>query len=290
MLPLKNELRYQISVIILCAGEGIRFKEITKNLPKPLLKVKSLNNIEILYHTINNFVELGLDRIVVIKGHLGNQIEDFISSLKNSKKFPLANLLVISSGEDYKLGSLFSFLSITKNNVIFKTDTLFLVIPGDTIFEFNLLKEIIIISLKNFNLIQAFPIAFYREMKVSELKEKHKNIIQNSPKSISIAQIERQNSNSFLKKIQKEDLRVLTNDEQVRQLIPIFIFNYNLVNEFLNLKGKVLINSIWETINHVIKNGEKVIAFKIDKRYQFYDIDTELDLLNFNMKKKKDGQ
>ncbi|MFX1314889.1 MAG: sugar phosphate nucleotidyltransferase [Promethearchaeota archaeon] len=290
MLPLKNELRYRISVIILCAGEGTRFKEITQNLPKPLLKVKSLNNIEILHHTINNFVKLGLNRIVVIKGHLGNQIEDFISSLKKSKKFPLVDLLIINSGEDYKLGPSFSFLSITKNSAIFKTDRLFLVIPGDTIFEFNLLKEIITILLKNFNLIQEFPIAFYREIKVKMLKEKHKKVIQNFPKSISIAQIERKDSGSFLKKIQKESLRVLKDSELIRQLIPIFLFNYNIVNDFLNLKGKVIINSIWETINYVINNGQKVIVFKINKRYEFYDIDSKLDLFNFNIKKKKDGQ
>ncbi|MFX1322502.1 MAG: sugar phosphate nucleotidyltransferase [Promethearchaeota archaeon] len=287
MLPLKNELRSKISVIILCAGEGTRFKEITKNLPKPLLKIKSLNNTTILHHTINNFIKLGINQIAVIKGHLGYQIDEFISSLQKIKKDLTDKLLIIDSGFDYKLGPLYSFLSMTKNNMIFKKDNLFLVIPGDTIFEFNLLNDIIITLMNNSNLIQEYPILFYRKIKVSNLKEKHNNVIQNSPKFISIVQIESKNSKTFLKAIQQEDLRVVQDLEIIKQVIPIFLFNFKIVNKFLKLKEKISANTIREIITYMINNGEKIIAIEIDNRFEFYDIDSKLDLYNYNLKKKK---
>jgi len=290
LLPLKNELQNKISVIILCAGEGTRFKEITKSLPKPLLKIKSLNNTTILHHTINNCIKLGINQIAVIKGHLGYQIDEFISSLQKIKKDLTDKLLIIDSGFDYKLGPLYSFLSMTKNNMIFKKDNLFLVIPGDTIFEFNLLNDIIITLMNNSNLIQEYPILFYRKIKVSNLKEKYKNVIQNSPKFISIVQIESKNSKTFLKAIQQEDLRVVQDIEIIRQVIPVFLFNFKIVNEFLKLKEKISANTIREIITYMINNGEKIIAIEIDNRFEFYDIDSKLDLYNYNLKKKKDGQ
>ncbi len=296
MLPLKNDfsmmktLIEKVKVVVLCAGEASRFKEITQNIPKPLLKIKSLNNITILHHTINNFIKLGINQIVVIKGHLGYQIDEFISLLKKTKKSLTDKLLIIDSGIDYKLGPLYSFLSITKNNMIFKKSNLFLVIPGDTIFEFNLLNELIITLMNNSNLIQEYPIIFYRKIKVNILKEKHNKIIQKSPKFISIIQIERKNSKTFLRAIQQEDLRVLQDIEFIRQAIPVFLFNFKIVSEFLKLKGKVSVNTIWEIINYMISNGEKIIAVEIDNRFEFYDIDSKLDLSNYNIKKKKDGQ
>lgn len=174
--------------------------------------------------------------------------------------------------------------------MIFKKSNLFLVIPGDTIFEFNLLNELIITLMNNSNLIQEYPIIFYRKIKVNILKENHNKIIQKSPKFISIIQIERKNSKTFLRAIQQEDLRVLQDIEFIRQVIPVFLFNFKIVSEFLKLKGKVSVNTIWEIINYMISNGEKIIAVEIDNRFEFYDIDSKLDLSNYNIKKKKDGQ
>lgn len=290
LLPQKNKFRNKISIIILCAGEGKRFKEITQNLPKPLLKIKSLNNITILQHTINNFTKLGINQIAIIKGHLGYQIDDFISSLKRTNKYLKDKLLIIDSGIDYKLGPLYSFLSITKNNMIFKKENLFLVIPGDTIFEFDLLSDIFTTLINNYNLIHEYPIISYRKIELNILKEKYKYLIQKSPKFISIAQIERNNSKKFLKAIQQEDLRVIKDIEFIRQIIPVFLFNFKLVSEFLKLKEKVSINTIREMINYVIGYGQKIIAIEIDNKFEFFDIDSKLDLLNLDIKKKRDGQ
>lgn len=290
LLPQKNELRNKISIIILCAGEGKRFKEITQNLPKPLLKIKSLNNNTILYHTINNFIKLGIRQIAIIKGHLGYQIDDFISSLKRTNKYLKDKLLIIDSGTDYKLGPLYSFLSITKNNKIFKKENLFLIIPGDTLFDFNLLSDIFTTLINNYNLIHEYPIIFYRKIEASILKEKYKSIIQISPKFISIAQIERTNSKIFLRAIQQRDLKDIKDIEFIRQIIPVFLFNFKIVSEFLKLKEKVPINTIREMINFVIGNGQNIIALEIENKFEFFDIDSKLDLLNLDIKKKKDGQ
>ena len=54
LLPQENNFPHEILVIILCAGEGTRFKKITKRIPKPLIKISALNNIPILQHLIKN--------------------------------------------------------------------------------------------------------------------------------------------------------------------------------------------------------------------------------------------
>ncbi len=281
-------MKNKIIAIILCAGEGIRLKEITRNIPKPLIKIKGLNNISILEHTISSLIELGIHRIAIVKGHLGTKIDECISSIKNYNSNFEEKLVIIDSGNQYKLGPLYSFLTITKNKNIFKRNFTYIVIPGDTIFQFKLLGQIFSIIVNNFNLTQKYPLIFYREMIVSALKE------QQESKSISIADIEKKDFKYFIRQIKQDILQDFSDSDFIRQLIPVFIFSFDFINRIKNVEKKFSVNTIREIINHMIRNGSEIIAMKIEKKFNFHDIDYETDLNIFNnlskRRKKEDNR
>jgi NDP-sugar pyrophosphorylase family protein len=279
-------LKNKIIAIILCAGEGIRLKEITKNIPKPLIKIKGLNNISILEHSITSLIELGIHRIAIVKGHLGTKIDEFVSSIKNYNSNFEEKLVIIDSGNQYKLGPLYSFLTITKSKNVFKRNSTYVIIPGDTIFQFNLLSQIFSIIMNNFNLIQKYPLIFYREMIVSALKE------QQESKTISIADIEKKDFKCFIRQIKQYSLQDFSDSDFIRQVIPIFIFSFDFIKGIKNFEKKCSVNTIREIINHMIRNGSEAIAMKIEKKFNFYDIDYETDLNIFNnlSKRRKRGQ
>ena len=150
----KNNFKENLSIVILCAGEGKRLKKITKSTPKPLLKIKSLGNEILLQNTLFKLIELGIKQITIIIGHLGSTIHEFVSSL-TKKYLSLQNKLVIINSENqYKFGPLYSLLSITKNKTIYNKNNYYLLIPGDTLFDLNLLKEILSIISKNYESVQ----------------------------------------------------------------------------------------------------------------------------------------
>ncbi len=288
LLQPKNN--FKLSAIILCAGEGIRFKEITKDIPKPLIKIKSLNNISILHHSINNLILIGIEQIAIIIGHLGSKIDNFITSLKKKKSSLEEKLVIIDAGTQYKLGPLYSFLSITRYERFFKKEQkerLYIVIPGDTIFEFALLKEILALISANFNVIQKNPILFYQKVEVKALKKKHENKVSNSRELISIIEIEKKGSKKIFKGITKQNLKNLRDSDYIKQLIPVLVFSYNFINEIMELKNNA-IKTISKMLNIMARKGREINAINITNKLNFYDIDNKIDLINFeNIRKKK---
>ena len=63
------------NLMILAAGYGTRMKELTKSIPKPLLKI---NNKELLFNNIEFFQDLGCKKILINTHYLYDQIESFI--------------------------------------------------------------------------------------------------------------------------------------------------------------------------------------------------------------------
>ena len=79
------------SLMILAAGYGKRMKHLTKEVPKPLLKI---NDRELLSYNIEFFLNLGCNKIVINTHYLHNEIKIFVE-----KKFSNNNINLIFEPE-----------------------------------------------------------------------------------------------------------------------------------------------------------------------------------------------
>jgi len=280
-----DEFLDKITPIILCAGEGVRLKEITSKIPKPLLLINALDNKPILLHTIDLLVRVGVNRIAIVKGYLGDKIDDFIDNLKQERVELKEKLVVVDALDQYKLGPLYSFLSVTKTINLFHRNYLYLTLPGDTIFEYELLNEIFSLLEENFKLKQKDPIIFFRQIKGSFLRQKDKS------EQISCIDIEKINSKRFLKSIKQVKVSTISNSKSYNQIIPIFSFPWDFIQEIIKVEKKISVKTIREAINHLIMQGNRIFAVKIDSKYKFYDIDNKFDLMELEkLKEKKVGK
>ncbi|MGE3975721.1 MAG: sugar phosphate nucleotidyltransferase [Bdellovibrionales bacterium] len=66
-------------VVILAGGLGTRLRPITEKIPKPLVEVRGH---PFLYWQLLDIEEQGFEDVVLLAGHLGEQIEDYINSLE----------------------------------------------------------------------------------------------------------------------------------------------------------------------------------------------------------------
>jgi choline kinase len=283
----KNKEKF--TSIVLCAGEGVRAKSIAVNIPKTLIKVESLNNQPILSLIIASLVNLKLSPIVVVTGHLSEQIEDFLISPQIENQISKENILINSSGARYKLGPLHSFLSITTNNQIFKDGRIFIIFPGDTVFDKNLLQELLDLLLENFALLKDNSIIFYRKIRTDVMKKRLQKHYPNYEKTISYLKIEEKGFKANVKEISQKQLNMFSNEEFINQIIPIFIFNYAYVKEIQVLVSSIKFSYIREVVNFMIKQDKIFRPLSVNPEYSFYDIDTQIDLKNLN-EKKKGGQ
>ena len=71
-----------MQAVILVAGKGTRMGELTKNTPKPLLKVAGLTLIE---HKLAA-LPAEVDEIIFVVGYLGDQIRNFFGTSFNGRK------------------------------------------------------------------------------------------------------------------------------------------------------------------------------------------------------------
>jgi len=279
----KNKLIENLISIILCAGEGTRISDFIHNIPKPLIKIYDK---PILSHLIFNLINLNITSVVIITGHLRGEIETYIASLKKRDDSLRNKLLVINSGNNYKMGPLYSFLSITNKKSILRKGKIYLVFPGDTYYESILLKEILHIISNNLSIMRNKSIIFYQKMKVINLKTQL-----NSKKLISIAKIEKTRSKEIVvKEIQQRKLSDINSNEEINLIVPLFVFNYRIINKIIETERKISVTTIREILNHIIKQENILYGVPIDLQYRFIDIDTKSDILSLNQKKKGKGQ
>jgi len=105
---------------------------------------------------------------------------------------------------------------------------------------------------------------------------------------ISRAELDKSGSEIELKKISLLKVKNIPSKAIVHQILPIFAFNYDFINDILNLKNSIPVITVWETLNYIISKKKKVIAFNIESKSEFFDIDNKDDLKK--LKKKRKGQ
>ena len=123
-----------------------------------------------------------------------------------------------------------------------------------------------------------------RNIGLNQLKE-----LYHEKKLISNAEIEIYGSNLMLKKISQIKVEDISSEEVLNQLIPIIALSYETINEIINLTQKCANKTVWESLNNLILNGKNILCYKIDREYNFYDMDSEDDL-NILKKKEKDNR
>jgi len=279
-----------LTSVILCAGEGKRAKGIADDLPKPLIKVESLKNQSILTILISHLYRFGIKPIVIVTGYLSKQIEKEIISFQAKNTYKSKTIIINNAGNRYKLGPLHSFLSIIRNKRVFKTNNLFLVIPGDTIFTYKLMEEILNLFKENYAEVNQNSIIFYRRTTKLALNKETEKFGPMRNKMLSCVRTKEKDSKQYVKEIYQRNINTLSDEEEFNQIIPAFIITYDYVKKFSNLASKIKLNKIIDAIKSSIKNDMEFLACRVKSDQNFYDIDTALDLASVNRLYKKSGQ
>jgi len=279
-----------LTIVILCAGEGKRAKGIANDIPKPLIKVESLMNQSILTNLISQLYKFGIKSIVIVTGYLGKQIEEEIISSEAKNPYKSEAIIFNNAGNRYKLGPLHSFLSITSNKRVFKTNELFLVIPGDTIFDYKLIEEILNLVNENYTKVNQNSIIFYRRTSKLALNKEIEKFGPIHNKMLSCVRTKEKGSKQYVSEIYQRNINTYSDEEEFNQIIPMFIISYDYVKIFENLANKIKLNKIVDAVNSSIKNEVEFLACRVKSDQNFYDIDTTLDLTLVNKFYKKSGQ
>ncbi|MHA1931304.1 MAG: nucleotidyltransferase family protein [Promethearchaeota archaeon] len=273
----ENKSKENIISIILCAGEGTRISDFISGKPKPLIEI---NYKPLLSHLISHLVKSHLKSIIIVTGHLKEQIENHIKELKNKNDTLRSKIFIINSGNEYKKGPLYSFLSITSEKRILKRDLIYLVVPGDTYFEYNLISELITSINTNSGLNQNNSMIFYQDLQGIKLKKS-----EDPSKIISIINIKEFESTEIVRSIEQLKLTSISESRFYKKIIPVFIFNFKFLQNIIDEEEKVSVKTIREIINQLIKDNNIIYAYRLNPNYRYFDIDTKLDLLKLNQRK-----
>ncbi|MHA1437274.1 MAG: NTP transferase domain-containing protein [Promethearchaeota archaeon] len=287
----KNEFINKVSVIVLCAGEGHRFGKLTKDLPKPLLRIKSIGNKSILEIILNMLNYFKIKKVAIVKGYFGDKLDEFYKELLKKKVNVPSEIFLIDSYEEYKKGPIFSFLSVINDKKFLIKKEIYIIIPGDTIFSYELITLIMKSLSNSLDIIKNFPIIFYRTIKANELKKYNYLLLKSDSKRISIIKTVIHNSHEYLEEIIKNDLKKIDSFRQLKQIIPLFVIDYKFFNIIKEIQKKINARTIHEILNYMCKRNRKIIAIETGFKSYFFDLDNKYDLIYFNnlLEKKKDN-
>ena len=87
-----SKIKKNLSTIILCGGKGKRLYPLTKNIPKPLIKIK---NKEILSYILDHLFNYKINDVILATGYKHKIFLNFHSKIKNQ-----SNIKILNTGED----------------------------------------------------------------------------------------------------------------------------------------------------------------------------------------------
>lgn len=70
-----------MKVVILCGGYGTRIRDVSEDLPKPMIPV---GDKPILWHLMKQYADHGFNEFVLCLGHKGSVIKDFFSIISRT--------------------------------------------------------------------------------------------------------------------------------------------------------------------------------------------------------------
>ena len=269
----------ELSLIILCAGEGKRIQRYIPNLPKSLIKIKSLGR-SIVEYSLTQFLYAGIKKIYIIYGYKAKTFIKYFEELESKNKienFQLnKSIFLISAERNHQKGPFHSFLGISDAHNFQINGNYSLLIPGDTIFENKLISSILEIVKVRMKLEHQEPLIFYREMDKNLIKiYKMRNCF-----LISVVKLLKYHGSKILKSIEKIDLRSENLEKPILQTIPIYFFPSRFlkeIKEFMNINLDDYSN-LTEFINEVYLKKKQVYTHKINKSNNFFELDTIDDL------------
>lgn len=117
-------MKSQLDLVILCGGKGTRLGDLTKNTPKPLMKIDKVTFLEKL---IKYYQKFNFKKIYLLAGYKGYKIK----SKFDNKKFNFIECKVFIENSPLGTGGALSLIKgRIKNN--------FLLINGDSFVEYNI--------------------------------------------------------------------------------------------------------------------------------------------------------
>lgn len=266
-----------ISAVILCAGKGTRIKDKTFDAPKPLLRVEILEKKPILQTTLESLVELGIKRIAIVIGFQGQKIKSFIENLKLNDQFANITIYIINAKPDYEKGPLHSFLSIYKSEFYMEGQH-FLVVPGDTYFEFGLLVNILTKYQEISSGIKNFPVLFYQMLKVKDLDKNYIKLFKTKKKLPLVKFKYVKNDFGVLEKIERISKLEVYKRQEINFQVPLLIIPSDFIEKMKNETSKFPKTTIRGLLNKLSSQKEEIICIEISSKEMFFDIDYKEDL------------
>ena len=134
------DFKKNLTILILCGGKGLRLRPLTKDLPKPLIKVK---NKSILENIISYFLNYKVEDIIVATGYKHNLINQFIK-----KRFNDPRVKTLYTGQNTDIIERIKKVSKYSKKYL-------LVCYGDTLIDINLNNYIKFCNLNSKKIIAA---------------------------------------------------------------------------------------------------------------------------------------
>jgi len=145
-------------VVILCGGKGTRLKELTEEIPKPLIEI---GGKPILWHIMKIYSHHGFNDFILCLGYKGEKIKEYFKDHHDGW-----NIQYVETGEDsLKSERLKQIQSLIK-------DENFMLAYGDDVCDVNI-KEVFNFHVKNKKITTITACPLYSQYGILEMNENH---------------------------------------------------------------------------------------------------------------------